>query len=60
MCTAVGVSRASFYRHWEAEAPDEAEMALRAAIQKVALAHRFYGYRRVQERSGEGRLRSRE
>ncbi len=42
MCTGAGVSRAGFYRHWEAEAPDEAEMALRAAIQKMALAHRFY------------------
>ncbi len=55
MCTGAGVSRAGFYRHWEAEAPDEAEMALRAAIQKMALAHRFYGYRRVRERLREGK-----
>ena len=48
MCMAAGVSRASFYRHWEAEAPGAAEMALREAVQKAALAHRFYGYRRVQ------------
>ncbi len=48
MCQLVGVSRASYYRRWEAAAPDEAEMAARAAIQKVALAHhRRYGYRRV-------------
>jgi putative transposase len=29
------------------KAPTEAEMALRDAIQRVAVAHRFYGYRRV-------------
>jgi transposase InsO family protein len=43
-----GVSRASYYRHWEAVAPDDAEMAVRAAIQEEALAHRRrYGYRRI-------------
>jgi transposase InsO family protein len=47
MCELAGVSRASYYRHWEEQAPQEAEMALRDAIQRVALAHRFYGYRRV-------------
>jgi putative transposase len=42
------VSRASYYRHWEVAAPEEAEMALRAAIQEVVLTHRRrYGYRRV-------------
>jgi putative transposase len=48
MCALAGVSRAGFYRHWEAVAPSEAEMALREAVQRAALAHRFYGYRRVQ------------
>lgn len=48
MCQLAGVSRASYYRHWEVVAPDEAEMAVRAAIQEVALAHRRrYGYRRI-------------
>ena len=47
ICELTGVSRASFYRHWESKAPTEAETALRDAIQRVALAHRFYGYRRV-------------
>ena len=48
MCQLAGVSRASYYRHWEEVAPDEAEMAVRAAIQEVALMHRRrYGYRRV-------------
>ncbi|HWZ81252.1 MAG TPA: IS3 family transposase [Terriglobales bacterium] len=50
MCHLAGVSRASYYRHWEAVAPDEAEMAVRAAIQEVVLRHRRrYGYRRVTE-----------
>jgi putative transposase len=48
MCHLAGVSRASYYRHWMEVVPDEAEMAIRVAIQKVALAHhRRYGYRRV-------------
>jgi transposase InsO family protein len=48
MCQLAGVSRASYYRYWEVVAPDEAEMAVRAAIQEVALTHRRrYGYRRV-------------
>ncbi len=48
MCHLAGVSRASYYRHGEQAAPDEAGMAVRAAIQEVALAHRRrYGYRRV-------------
>ena len=48
MCQVAGVSRASYYRHWEVVAPDEAERAARAAIQEVALTHRRrYGYRRV-------------
>jgi putative transposase len=47
MCELAMVSRASFYRHWEKQAPPEAELALRDAIQRAAVAHRFYGYRRV-------------
>jgi len=48
MCHLAGVSRASYYRHWEEAAPGEAEMAVRAAIQEVVFAHRRrYGYRRV-------------
>ncbi len=50
MCYLAQVSRASYYRHLEEEAPDEAEMAMRVAIQEVVLAHRRrYGYRRVTE-----------
>jgi transposase InsO family protein len=47
MCDLAGVSRASFYRDWEQKAPSEAEMALRDAIQRTALAHRDHGYRRI-------------
>lgn len=47
MCELAGLSRASFYRHWEQKAPTEAEMALRDTIQRAALKHRFYGYRRI-------------
>jgi transposase InsO family protein len=47
MCELAGVSRASFYRHWEQKAPEAAEMALRDAIQRAALKHRSYGYRRI-------------
>ena len=48
MCQLAGVSRASYYRHLGAAVPDEAEMAMRAAMQEIVLAHhRRYGYRRV-------------
>ena len=48
MCQLTGVSRASYYRHQEESAPEEAEMKIRAAIQEIVLAHhRRYGYRRV-------------
>jgi len=47
MCELAGVSRASFYRDWEEKAPAEAETALRDAVQRTALAHRGYGYRRI-------------
>lgn len=47
MCGLAGVSRASFYRGWEEKAPSEAEVALRDAVQRMALAHRDHGYRRI-------------
>jgi putative transposase len=47
MCEMATVSRASFYRHWEEKAPTEAEMTLRDVIQRLAVGHRFYGYRRI-------------
>jgi putative transposase len=47
MCELGGVSRAGFYRHWHASAPAREETALRDRVQRVALAHRHYGYRRI-------------
>lgn len=57
MCELAVVSRASFYREWEQKAPGEAEVALRDAIQRTALAHRDHGYRRITpliQRAGFG------
>jgi putative transposase len=47
MCALAGVSRASFYRSWQKQDPTAAEMALRDAIQRATLEHRYYGYRRI-------------
>ena len=47
MCELAQVSRASFYRGWEQKAPSEAQSALRDLVQRTALAHRVYGYRRI-------------
>ena len=47
MCRLGGVSRAGYYRHWQASAPRREEMGLRDAIQRLALANRRYGYRRI-------------
>jgi putative transposase len=47
MCWLSGVSRAGYYRNWKQEQPTEEEMELRDAIQRIAVAHRHYGYRRV-------------
>jgi putative transposase len=47
LCALAGVSRAGYYRHWQASAPRREETAVRDAIQRVALANRHYGYRRI-------------
>jgi putative transposase len=47
MCAATRVSRAGYYRYFDEQAPRQAEMELRDVIQRVALEHRCYGYRRV-------------
>ena len=47
MCALAGVSRAGYYRHWNVSAPRQEETAVRDAIQRVALANRRYGYRRI-------------
>jgi len=47
MCTLAGVSRAGYYRHFEASAPGREETGVRDAIQRLAIANRHYGYRRI-------------
>jgi putative transposase len=47
MCEAVAVNRASYYRSWRKREPKEAELALRDAIQQLALRDRHCGYRRI-------------
>jgi len=47
LCRIAEVSRAAFYRHWGASAPRREETALRDSVQRLCLAHRHYGYRRI-------------
>jgi putative transposase len=47
MCVLAQVSRAGYYRHFVASAPRQAETALRAEMQRVSVANRRYGYRRI-------------
>ena len=48
MCQLAGVSRASFYRTLQEQAPVEESMEVRSEIQKIFAEHkRRYGYRRV-------------
>jgi len=46
-CSTAGVSRASYYRQWRRKAPGEENVALRDAMQRIALSDRHCGYRRV-------------
>ena len=47
MCELGQVSRVGFYRDWQARAPRREETALRDRVQRLHLAHRHYGYRRI-------------
>jgi transposase InsO family protein len=47
MCALARINRADYYRHWKASAPRREETAVRDVIQRVALANRRYGYRRI-------------
>ena len=49
MCEASGVSRATFYRGWQATEPNAEQVALRDAIQRLALNKRQRGYRLVTQ-----------
>jgi putative transposase len=46
-CQAAGLSRASFYRHFEEHLPRQADTELREQIQRICLENRCYGSRRV-------------
>lgn len=46
-CRLTGVSRASYYRAWERNAPREAQTELRDRIQQICLEQRICGTRRV-------------
>ena len=47
MCRLTAVSRAGYYRHWQASAPRREATELRDAIQRLAVTNRHYGYRRI-------------
>lgn len=47
MCALAQVSRAGYYRHWQASAPRQEETGLRDQLQRLSLANRHYGYRRI-------------
>ena len=47
MCQLAGISRSGYYRHWQLSAPRQEETGLRDVIQRLALRHRHYGYRRI-------------
>lgn len=49
MCETSGVSRASFYRRWQSKEPKAEQVALRDAIQRLALRKRQRGYRLVTQ-----------
>ncbi len=59
-CQMAGVSRAGFYREFTVQAPRQAEIELRDAIQRIVLGNRCYGYRRVAaELRAQGRRENR-
>ena len=47
LCRLAGVSRAGYYRAWQASAPRQEETGVRDALQRLALGHPHYGYRRL-------------
>jgi transposase InsO family protein len=47
LCSLAGVSRAGYYRQWAISSPREADTAVRDLVQRVAIANRRLGYRRI-------------
>jgi putative transposase len=56
MCALAGVSRAGYYRHLRVSLPRQEEAVVRDAIQRVSLANRRYGYRRIAVQLGRDGL----
>ena len=57
LCQLGCVSRAGYYRHFDAHAPARADTELRDQVQRLSLAHRYYGYRRITAQlRREGRI----
>ena len=57
LCALGGVSRAGYYRHFAPHAPAREDADLRDLIQRVALADRHCGYRRIAKTlKREGRI----
>jgi putative transposase len=57
LCQLGGVSRAGYYRHFDDHAPARSDTDARDAIQRLSLAHRHYGYRRITAQlRREGRI----
>jgi transposase InsO family protein len=48
LCVLAQVSRAAYYRHWGEHAPLAQEAAVRDVVQRLAITHRHYGYRRIE------------
>ena len=49
LCGLGGVSRAGYYRHFGPQRSAREDADLRDLIQRAALGHRHYGYRRIAE-----------
>jgi transposase InsO family protein len=47
LCESTQISRASYYRSWKRREPKQEAVAVRDALQRLALKHRPYGYRRI-------------
>ena len=57
LCRLGGVSRAGYYRSFETNQPARADADMRDHIQRISLAKRYYGYRRIaKELRREGHI----
>jgi hypothetical protein len=56
MCALSHPSRAGYYGHFRALASRQEPTSVRDAIQRIAIEHRFYGYRRIRVELGRERF----